>query len=124
MSSTGITWSTNPPEAALCGIPGMAWWSNSAWLSVRPPCSLTAAMPSAPSLPNPDRMMAIAFSPWSSASDARKVLTEVRRAGGGAGWARRRVPPLIVRMQLGGMTWTVFGATAAPSAAARTGIPV
>ncbi len=63
-----------------------------------------AAMPSEPSLPKPDRMMPIASSPLSSASEVRKVLIDMRREAGDAGEVRRRVPFLIVRIASGGIT--------------------
>lgn len=101
--STGTMLSTRPVAAALAGMPAMAMWSIAACASVRPPRSLIALSPRAPSLPAPERMMHTALSPWSSASEAKKVSMGKRYCRGGAGLLSCSTPPLMVSVASGGM---------------------
>ena len=79
---------------ALCG---MAAWRGAVplavWATVRPPASLTALTPSVPSLPAPERMTAMARSPWSWARLSRKVSIGWWAASLGTVGERRSVPP-------------------------------
>src|SRR5216684_3352506 len=72
-----------------------------------------ALMPSAPSLPLPERMTPIACSSWSSASERKKVSMVLPCP---LGLATRSVPRSIVRVPSGGMTCTRLGSAFIPSA--------
>lgn len=71
------------------------------WAIVIPPCSLMARMPSAPSLPEPERMTPTARSPSSSASEAKKPSMGTRGASEAS--PSRSRPSASVRVLLGGM---------------------
>jgi len=89
----------SPVATALCGMPSKRDDSTT-WATVKPPCSLTARMPTAPSLPLPESTTATALSPWSSASERKKGSTV---PGSPRGVVSRKRPRRIVKVALGGM---------------------
>ena len=78
-SATGATTSTTPVAIALCGMLANSA-SSGAWTNTRPPASLIAWMPTAPSLPKPERITA-APSPCCSASERKNRSICVRGPG-------------------------------------------
>lgn len=73
MAAGASTWSTQPVAIAWRGM--LVWAALSSWAKAMPPAALISSSPSEPSLPIPDRMMAMAFDPCSLASERRKSST-------------------------------------------------
>ena len=64
--------SVSPVEMADRGMPSKRADSSLCTITI-PPASLIARMPRTPSLPVPERMMPIALSAWSSASERKNT---------------------------------------------------
>ena len=101
-SATGATMSTNPVAIALRGMLSYSA-SSGACTSSSPPCPLMAWIPTAPSLPEPDRMMA-APSPCSSAKERKKLSICMWRPRMVESSFNSRLLPLTTRLLAGGMT--------------------
>ncbi len=101
MARAGRIQSTVPSAIALRGMLSVRASSGS-WAMVTPPCSLMARSPTAPSLPAPERMMPMAASPCSSASEQRKASIDAWR--GWRGPLSRSVRPSSRSSALGGTT--------------------
>ncbi len=100
--SGGRIQSTLPVSIADCGMPLYLAVSGS-WEKVKPPAALIAWIPAAPSEPVPERMMPIVDSPTSSASEAKKRLTDGLGIDSRAGSTSRKYPSLSVRLRFGGV---------------------
>ena len=82
--STGSTWVEKPALIALLGIPSYFAVDGSC-TSVMPPAPRMARKPNVPSVPVPERMMPIALSPQSSASERKNASIGMRMPRGWSG---------------------------------------
>ena len=93
----------------------------SSWASTRPPALLTAAVPAAPSIPVPERTIAVLGPRWFRASERSRTSALGRTWWTSSEWSRRIVSCSSTSMcASGGATHTTPGSRGAPSTACST----
>ena len=110
LGAGGVTLVQDPATAKYDGMPSYLAVAGSC-TRVTPPAPRMARKPSVPSVPVPERMMPMAFSCWSSASDRRKASIGIRCPRGSSGTLSCSFPWKIAISRLGGMTYTQLGLT-------------
>ena len=111
ISSTGAMMSTAPVAIAPAGIsPYCGAVPLLPWASVRPPHSLMALSPRAPSLPVPDSTMPTARSRSTEPKESKNAsMGRSNRSLCSGGSSTFRHPSLSVTSECGGGTYTTFG---------------
>src|SRR5439155_9471677 len=120
ISVRGRTSSTPPARIAAPGIPKYCDVASS-WASTRPPARLTAAVPAAPSIPVPERTIAVHGPRWFPASERSSTSALGRTWWTSSEWSRRIVWCSSTSMcASGGATHTTPGSSGAASTACST----